>query len=102
MILFGVNVDGNNSQDLSSGQDLPGKENDQQNVELDSTDRKEKTTMETLLELFKAFKQLEGSKDETYAREWQIIAKIFDRLMFILNILSMVISFGYCYTKLYA
>ena len=76
------------------------KETEQNIVELNSIDSKEKVTMETFLEFFKAFKQLEGSEDEMYTREWQTIAKILDRLLFILNVISFIIAFGYGYTTL--
>ena len=76
-------------------------ESEQNIVELNSTDNKEKVNIETFLEFFKAFKQLEGSEDEMCTREWQTIAKIFDRLLFILNVISFIIAFGYGYTTLY-
>ena len=77
------------------------KENGQQNVEIDFVENKEKTNTEVFLELFKRFKKIEGSEEERHIKEWQTISKILDRLLFILNILSIIIAFGYGYTTLY-
>ena len=42
-----------------------------------------------------------GCVDEMNIKEWQTIAKILDKFLFILNIISFVIAFGYAYTVLY-
>ena len=70
------------------------KENGQSNVELNSTDPKEKANMESL-------KKNAESENELYIRESQTIAKVLDKLLFILNILFMAIAFGYGFTTLY-
>ena len=104
IIFFNVNINSssrNIPQVLPTKQNLSQKENGQQNVGLNSGDYKENTNMETLLELLKALKKSEASEDEMCIKEWQTTAKVLDRLLFILNILSMVIAFGYGYTKLY-
>ena len=102
MILFDVKLD-RNSKNIS--QVVPNKqstkENDQNIQELDSIDHKEKTNMESLLEIFKTLKKLEVNEDEKNLKEWQTIAKVLDRLLFILNVISFIIAFGYGYTKLY-
>ena len=99
LILFDVKEDGN-PENVS--QVAPNaQEHQQKNVKLDSTDPKEKPSMESLLELLNSLKQPERNKDEMFIKEWQTIAKILDRLLLILNMLSMTIAFGYGYTKLY-
>ena len=105
MIFFDVKMDGN-SENIS--QIVPStKENGQNIVELNGqksikvNSAGHKENMELLLELLKSLKQLEGSEDERFVKEWQTIAKILDRLLFILNIISFVIAFGYGYTTLY-
>ena len=90
-------MNGNSENVFRFAQKTQSKKESKQN----STECKEKVTMETFLEFFKAFKQLEGSEDEMYTREWQTIAKILDRLLFILNVISFVIAFGYGYTAMY-
>ena len=105
MIFFDVKVD-RNSENMS--QIVPStNENGQNIVEINGqkimkvNSAGQKENMESLLELLKSLKQLEGSEDEKYIKEWQAIAKILDRLLFILNIISFVIAFGYGYTILY-
>ena len=70
-------------------------------MELDSTGHKEKASGESLLEMFKTLKKLEESEDEMNLKEWQTIAKVLNRLLFILNVISFVIAFGYGYTTVY-
>ena len=93
MILFDVKVD-RNSENIS--QVVPSKEfikeNGQKIMELDSTDNKEK---------FMTLKKWEGNEDEKNMKEWQAIAKILDRLLFTLNVISFIIAFGYGYTTVY-
>ena len=97
--MFDVKVD-ENSENIS--QVVPSaQENRQNNVKLDSADQNEKANMASLLELLKSLKQPERNKDEMFIKEWNTVAKVLDRLLFILNILSMIIAFGYGYTKLY-
>ena len=102
MILFDVKVD-RNSENIS--QVVPSKEfikeNGQKIMELDSTDNKEKANRESLLEMFKTLKKWEGNEDEKNMKEWQAIAKILDRLLFTLNVISFIIAFGYGYTTVY-
>ena len=99
LIFFDVQVDGN-SENIS--QVAPSaQEHQQKNTKLDSADQKEKASMESLLELLNSLKQPGRNKDEMFIKEWQTIAKILDRLLLILNMLSMTIAFGYGYTKLY-
>ena len=82
-------------------QSVSKNENGQQNMELDFVENKEKANMEVPLELLKLLKKIEINEEERHIKEWQTIAKILDRLLLILNILSIIISFGYGYTKLY-
>ena len=102
MILFDVKVD-RNSENIS--QVVPSKEfikeNGQKIMEFDSTDNKEKANKESLLEMFKTLKKWEGNEDEKNIKEWQAIAKILDRLLFTLNVISFIIAFGYGYTTVY-
>ena len=105
MILFDVIVD-KNSENIS--QIVPSTKGNGQNIVESNGQKimKEHSTghtenMESLLELLKSLKQLEGSEDERFIKEWQAIAKILDRLLFILNIISFAIAFGYGYTTLY-
>ena len=98
MIFFDEKVD-KTSENISRVAAHSSKENRQKVMEIDSADHKEKTNMELLLELFK--EKLEGNKDERNLNEWQTIAKVLDRLLFILNVISFIIAFGYGYTTLY-
>ena len=102
MILFDVKVD-RNSENIS--QVVPSKEffkeNGQKIMELDSADNKEMANRESLLEMFKTLKKWEGNEDEKNMKEWQAIAKILDRLLFTLNVISFIIAFGYGYTTVY-
>ena len=102
MILFDVNID-RNSQNISQVEpnEQSTKENGQKIMDLDSTGHKEKANGESLLEMFKTLKKLEGNEDERNIKEWQTIAKVLDRLLFILNVISFVIAFGYGYTTVY-
>ena len=82
MIFFDVKVLGNNiSEVVPKHQTL--KENDHKTTKIDSTS-----------------KQPEIRGDETYIKEWQTVAKVLEKLLFILNIISFVIAFGYAYTIL--
>ena len=104
MIFFDVNMDrisANISQVLPGKENLSEKENEQRNLELDSTDHTEKANVETLLQFLKALKKIAESEDELYIKEWQMIAKVLDKLLFILNILCMIIAVGYVFTILY-
>ena len=105
MIFFDVKVD-KNSENISKV--VPStKENGQNIVELNGqkiitvNSAGHKENMESLLELLKLLKQLESNEDERFIKEWQAIAKILDRLLFIFNIISFVTAFGYGYTTLY-
>ena len=102
MIFFDVKVDRISENISPVVPNKPStKENGHEITELDSTDHKEKTNMESLLEMFKTLKNFEGREDERNLKEWQTIAKVLDRLLFILNVISFIIAFGYGYTKLY-
>ena len=96
MIFFDVKAD--SESETITQVEPTSKENGQK---LHSVDGVEKANMESLMKLLRSLKQSERSKDEIYTREWQTVAKILDRLLFNLNILSMIIAFGYGYTKLY-
>ena len=102
MIFFHVNVD-RNSENIS--QVVPSekfiKENGQNIINLDATDNKEKANMESLLEMFKTLKKLEEREDERNIKEWQTIAKVLDKLLFILNVISFIIAFCYGYITVY-
>ena len=83
MIFFDVKVKGSNiSQIVPKHQTL--KENDDKTTKVDST-----------------FKQPDIGEDERFIKEWQTVAKVLEKLLFILNIISFVIAFGYAYTILY-
>ena len=99
MIHFDVFVDKNVSQIEPNEQST--KENGQKIKEIDSTDHKEKKNIESLLEMLKTLKKLEGNEDERNLKEWQTIAKILDKLLFIFNVISFIIAFGYGYTTVY-
>ena len=100
MIFFDVNIDRNceNISQVEPNEQFI-KENGQKIIELDSTGHKEKANMESLLEMFKTLKKMEGS--EKNIKEWQAIAKVLDKLLFILNVISFMIAFGYGYTTVY-
>ena len=83
MIFFDVKVTDNNVSKVVPNEPKL-KDNSQKSVEADST-----------------LKQPEQGEDERYIKEWQIVAKVLDKLLFILNIISFVIAFGYSYTILY-
>ena len=57
--------------------------------------------MESLLEMLKILKKLLESEDEKNLKEWQTIATVLDKLIFILNVISFIIAFGYGYITLY-
>ena len=97
MIFFDVKMDGT-TENISQVVPQSSKENQQKIMEIDSAGHKENTNIESLLELVK--KKLEGSEDEKNLSEWQTIAKVLDRLLFILNVISFIIAFGYGYTTL--
>ena len=97
MVFFDVKEDSKSAETITQVEPS-SKENGKK---LNSVDRVEKANMESLMELLRSLKHRERSKDEIYTGEWQTVAKILDRLLFTLNILSMIIAFGYGYTKLY-
>ena len=76
MILFDTKED-RHSDNISQVEpnEQSTKENGQKIKEIDSTDHKEKTNMESLLEMLKTLKKLEESEDENNVKEWQTIAK---------------------------
>ena len=101
MIFFDVKMDGtteNISQVVPSKRTT--KENGQKIMKVASAVHKEKRNMESLPELIKPVKQHEG-EDERFIKDWQAIAKILGGLLFIMNIISFAIAFGYGYTILY-
>ena len=77
------------------------KENGQKVVEIDSNNHKEKANKESPSEMLETLTKLEASKGERNIREWQTIAKVLDKLLFILNVISFIIAFGYGYTTVY-
>ena len=83
LIFFDVKVAGNNILKVVPNEKTM-KENGQKTTNIDST-----------------LKQPESGDNQRYIKEWQTVAKVLDRLLFILNIISFVISFGYAYTILY-
>ena len=85
MIFFDVKAD--SKSETITQVEPTSKENGQQ------FDSVEKANMNSLIELLRSLKQRERSKDEIYTGEWQTVAKILDRLLFNLNILSMIIAF---------
>ena len=91
MILIDVFVDRNISQIEPNEQST--KDNGQKIKEIDSTEHKEKKNMESLLEMLKILKNS--------LKEWQTIATVLDELIFILNVISFIIAFGYWYITLY-
>ena len=102
MIFFDVKVDRNSeniSQVVASTEFI--KESGDKIKKLDSTGHKEKPNIESLFEMFKTLKKLEGNEDEKNIKEWQTIAKVLDRLLFILNVILFIIAFGYGYTTVY-
>ena len=76
IIFFDVKVD-RNSENISQVEpnEQSTKENGQKIKEIDSTDHKEKTNMESLLEMLKTLKKLEESEDGKNLEEWQTVAK---------------------------
>ena len=85
MIFFDVKLD-RNFENIS--QVVPNKEtmteNDQKDEDKDC-----------------AVKQRERGDKDMYIKEWQTVVKVLDKLLFILNVISFVIAFGYGYTTLY-
>ena len=59
-------------------------------------EKNQKTT-----EVDSKLKQPDVGEDETHIKEWQTVAKVLDKLLFILNVISYLIAFGYGYTILY-
>ena len=47
------------------------------------------------------FRHMDQDEKERHIREWQAVAKILDKLLLFINLLFMIIAFGYCYTVLY-
>ena len=83
MIFFDIDMEGHNISKIVPNEQLM-KEKGEKTAEVDST-----------------LKQPNGGEDEMYIKEWQTIAKVLDKLLFIVNIISFVIAFGYGYTILY-
>ena len=74
------------------------KDNGQKNVESDSAANTKEENSKSLADKYDASKQQD--KNEMYIKEWQATAKELDRLLFILNVLLIVIAFGYGYIRL--
>ena len=74
-------------------QKLTNEDNKLKIVDLDSTKQVGKS--------YETSQHLEDHTNEYYIEEWQTMAKILDRLLFTLNVVSMIIAFGYGYTVLY-
>ena len=84
MIFFDMKLTGNNILQKFYQNEKTMKENGQKTTEVDST-----------------FKQPDVGEDEAHIKEWQTVAKVLDKLLFILNVISYVIAFGYGYTIWY-
>ena len=74
------------------------KDNGQKNVENDSAANKKEENSKSRLDTYNTLKQQD--KNEMYLKEWQAIATVLDRLLFILNVLLLVTAFGYGYIRL--
>ena len=83
MIFFDIKVAGNKIAKVVPNEKTM-KENGRKTSEVDLT-----------------LKQSGVGEDETHIKEWQTVAKVLDKLLFILNIISYLIAFGYGYTILY-
>ena len=80
------------------GPSKPTKKNGHKNVESDSAVNTKEENWESLPDMCNTLKQQD--KNEMYMKEWQAIAKVLDRLLFILNVLLIVTAFGYGYIRL--
>ena len=60
-----------------------------------------KETYHKITKIDSTLKQPDRGEDERFIKEWQTVAKVLEKLLFILNIISFVIAFGYAYTILY-
>ena len=74
------------------------KDNGQENVESDSAANKKEENSKSRPDMYNTSKQQD--KNEVYMKEWKAIAKVLDRLLFILNVLMIVTAFGYGYIRL--
>ena len=83
MIFFDIDLEGKNIAKVVPNDQLM-KEKGEKPADIDST-----------------LQQPKGGEDQMYMKEWQTIAKVLDKLLFIVNIISFVIAFGYGYTILY-
>ena len=83
MIFFDIDVEGKNISKIVPNEELL-KEKGEKTSDADST-----------------LNQPKEGEVEINIREWQTIAKVLDKLLFILNIISFVFAFGYGYTILY-
>ena len=63
-----------------------------------STENKKNENQKSSLEKYNPLEQQEENK--LYVNEWQIIVKVLDRLLFILNVVLIVTAFGYGYITL--
>ena len=73
-------------------------DNGQKNVGDDSAANKKIENSKSRPDMYNTLKQQD--KNEMYKKEWQAIAKVLDRLLFILNVLLIVTAFGYVYIRL--
>ena len=74
------------------------KDNGQKNVESDSAANKKEENSKLRPDTYNTLKQQD--KNEMYLKEWQAMAIVLDRLLFILNVLLIVTAFGYGYIRL--
>ena len=95
-ICFNMKTVGNMSLVLPSK--LSIKDNGQENVESDSAANKKEENSKSRPDMYNTSKQQD--KNEVYMKEWKAIAKVLDRLLFILNVLMIVTAFGYGYIRL--
>ena len=56
---------------------------------------------ETLVMLHKIIKELNGQGNDRNKLEWQIVSRILDRFLFLLNVISMILAIGYGYITLF-
>ena len=95
MICFNTETDRNMSL---VGPKKPTTDDGQKNVECDSSAKTKEENSESSPDMYITLK--EENKNAMYMKEWQAIAKVLDRLLFILNVLLIVIAFGYGYIRL--
>ena len=56
---------------------------------------------EAVVMLHKIIKELNGQGNDRNKLEWQIVSRILDRFLFLLNVISMIFAIGYGYITLF-